>query len=70
MRKTNSPNCELCGTVKVQHVLAECVRNEAERRLLVTSLNINLNNIGILHMILAKPTSKEAKLLYRLVNIN
>lgn len=54
MRKADSPNCEVCGQREdVYHLLVECVRNEAERNIIIRHLRINKTDLGILHNILA-----------------
>lgn len=69
MGKIASPNCVECNVVEdVYHILAECVRNEAERYRILNRYNINVRETGICN-ILAFPLSREARMLYNLVKI-
>lgn len=68
MKKVASPNCETCGTVEdIQHLLLECVRNQAERDILLRTLKLKSINVGLFNSILAEPWSNEAKLVYTFV---
>lgn len=70
MNKCDSPNCTQCNVVEdVTHILAECVRNEAERYLYILENNINKSDVGVFNSILAAPLSREAKMLFRIVNL-
>lgn len=69
MGKVTSPNCETCDKPEdVYHVLVECVRNQAERQLVLQELNINVVDVGAFHQILAYPNTREARLLFDLAN--
>lgn len=70
MKKVNSPNCQVCNMVEdVHHRLMECVRNEAERNIIIKKLNVNKLDLGAFTNVLSRPTSREAKMLYALVKI-
>lgn len=65
MRKTASPNCLTCNVIDdVYHILMECVQNSRVR----SSINLNLNLIGVCNGILADPLSDDAKRIYKLVD--
>uniref|UniRef100_S4PIJ9 Non-LTR retrotransposon CATS n=1 Tax=Pararge aegeria TaxID=116150 RepID=S4PIJ9_9NEOP len=65
MRKSDSPNCDVCGVVEdVHHLLIECARDDQGRRTLIRDLKLNLSDIGVFHTILSSPTSGEAKMIY------
>ena len=51
------------------HLLVECVRNEPERSALISELNINKLDLGMFNIILAKPKSPEAIMIYSLVTL-
>ncbi|XP_045452977.1 uncharacterized protein LOC123662136 [Melitaea cinxia] len=70
MGKSTSPTCLECDKIEdVLHIMAECVRNEAERAEFLVRINVNTFDTGIWNSILAFPTSGEARMLYRLVLI-
>ncbi|CAH2108888.1 unnamed protein product [Euphydryas editha] len=46
MRKTNSPNCTVCGSHEdLYHVLMECTRNEPLRQELLTEIDCGRENL-------------------------
>lgn len=66
MKKVPSPNCEVCGKIEdVLHLLAECVKNQAQRDSLVATLKVNKLDVGVFQSILSNPTSDKALLTYR-----
>ncbi|XP_073946529.1 uncharacterized protein [Choristoneura fumiferana] len=70
MKKSDSPNCELCGTTEdVQHLLVECVRNCAAREALVAAANLSKYDTGMFVGILAQPASDMALMLFRLADV-
>lgn len=70
MGKTSSPNCSECDIVEdIYHVLMECVRNEAFRQCLQESCKVCLFDVGWCNSVLASPLSREARMLYKLVQI-
>lgn len=66
MGKTESPNCLECNKIDdVQHVLAECSKNQSMR----IQVMCPDYNIGVCNSILASPLSEEARklcVMYRL----
>lgn len=61
---SDTPNCPECDVVEdVQHVLMECVRNEAHRQDMKVMLD---HGVGICNSILASPLSDEARMLTKL----
>ncbi|CAH0703369.1 unnamed protein product [Spodoptera exigua] len=70
MGKVSSPNCTECNKIEdVLHIMMECVRNETERCMINIEHSINIRDLGICNIILAFPTSKAARLVYKLVNV-
>jgi hypothetical protein len=69
MKKTESPNCDVCGTLNdVQHILLEWKMFDAERVKLKCVLQQNSLNIGRLQSILAESGSNAALMLYDLAS--
>lgn len=69
MGKVPSPNCETCNKPEdVYHVLMECVRNQTERQNILRKLDANIEDIGMFQSILCNPNSKEALMVYKLVD--
>lgn len=70
MGKAMSPKCVECDIVEdVYHIIVECVRNEADRCRIKRECNIDCREFGICNSILAFPTSKSARIIYKLVNL-
>lgn len=66
MKKTESPNCDLCGVFEdIYHLVMECSRSADLRLNIFTSLNLVQLDVGLLQSILAEPTSGAARLLYQ-----
>jgi hypothetical protein len=69
MRKSDSPNCELCGVNDdVYHLLMECVQSAPVRRQIYNMLSVNRFDVGVMQSFLATQTSDVARKLYRLVS--
>lgn len=67
MKVSDSPNCEVCGTVEdVHHLLIECAKNSSERDVLIDIFNLNRSDLGVFINMLASPASDGAKLLYNM----
>lgn len=65
IKKSDSPNCEVCGTVEdVHHLLVECDKYTTKRTVLIDTYKLNKFDIGNYINILASPASDAAKLLY------
>ncbi len=48
MKKSDSPNCDVCGTPEdVIHLLLECARFQSDRVKLFKDLNLNMYNVGV-----------------------
>ncbi|KAG6457310.1 hypothetical protein O3G_MSEX010239 [Manduca sexta] len=65
LKKSQSPNCDTCGTIEdVQHILMECIRLESDRIFGVK----RTFDVGMCNSILADPLSDVAVKLYQLAN--
>ncbi|CAH2090202.1 unnamed protein product [Euphydryas editha] len=65
-----TPTCSECNKIDgALYIMAECVRNEAERVEFLIRNSVNTYDAGIWNSILAFPTSEEARILYKLVLI-
>ncbi|CAH2249825.1 jg6093 [Pararge aegeria aegeria] len=55
MKKADSANCDICGTIDdVQHVLVECSRYNLERLDVMRRFNINRFDVGALTSLLSQ----------------
>lgn len=64
MQKVDTPLCPDCGVVEdTYHLLVECVRGDAYR----ARIGLNLRMAGVCNGVLARPTSDQARILYKLV---
>lgn len=66
MNKVDTPNCTVCNVVEdVYHIIMECSRTEEMRQ----KLQLPNYDMGHCNCILMTPNSKEAKLLYKFVQL-
>lgn len=64
MRKVNSPNCDVCGTIDdVYHLLVECNKYRSGRNTMIQQFNINKYDLGAFINVLSDPNSEAAKYL-------
>jgi hypothetical protein len=68
MRKSDSPNCELCGVNDDVYHLLKCVRSAPVRRQIYNMLSVNRFDVGVMQSVLATQTSDVARKLYQLVS--
>lgn len=70
MGKVTSPNCTECNVIEgVYHIVAECVRNEAERRAFVIKFSHELFFVGSWNAVLTFPLAGKAKDLIKIVKL-